>query len=54
MSTPILALLLWVGILAVYSLVMWLHVRRSARRDLSRMATYTRRSIDNHDEHEDI
>ena len=43
MSTPILALLIWVGILAVYCLVFWLHNRRSERRDLNRQATAGKR-----------
>ena len=43
MSTPILASLIWACILVVYGLVMWLHNRRSMRRDLSRQSTAGRR-----------
>lgn len=53
MTTILLSLLVWAIILAGYCVVMYLHTRRSARRDLGRMATYNRRSIDNNDEHED-
>ena len=52
MSTLLITVAIWAGVLAAYSLIMWRHVRRENRRDLSNR--YNRRSIDNHDEHEDI
>ena len=43
MSTTTLGFLIWAGLLVAFYVVMYLHVRRSERRDLNRQATAGKR-----------